>query len=332
MNRIRQTAIWLAAIALAPALPRPLPAQDPILRKTLQGGKGLGATAPLAFSPDGKLIAAAFHGARGPISLWDVATGAVTERRGHSDTVTDLEFSPDGKTLASAGADHSIRLWRVATGECRATLTGHRGLVWSVAFSPDGRTIASASMDHSLKLWDAVSGENLATFRDAEILIVVVFLPDGKSLLSASEALSVKRWDTTTGASSTVLQRRGSAVFPATFSLDRRMLASTSWGDQPVKLWDIRTGMNTAVLRGHVGKPAALAFSPDGKTLASSGVSMVKLWDVASGRERVVLREYAKTDVVYSVAFSPDGKTLAAGKQDSTIELWDLGTATNTRR
>src|SRR5207244_1005661 len=109
---------------------------------------------------------------------------------------------------------------------------------------------------------------------------------------------------------------------------DGKTLASGSY-DNTVKLWDVATGQAKAALMGHTGGVPSVAFSPDGKTLASSSGKLgepgeVKLWDVATGQEKAALKGH--TNSVLSVAFSGDGKTLASGSWDSTVKLWDVAT------
>src|SRR5262245_59609092 len=105
--------------------------------------------------------------------------------KGHTESVQSVAFSPDGKTLASASGDKSIKLWDVATGKQQATLKGHTESVRSVAFSPDGKTLASASKDETVKLWDVEGLKNTATLRGPQKdLWSVAFSPDGKTLAS----------------------------------------------------------------------------------------------------------------------------------------------------
>jgi WD40 repeat protein/formylglycine-generating enzyme required for sulfatase activity len=270
--------------------------------------------------------------------LRDVAQrDAATTLSGHTETIMSLAFSPDGKTLASASDDRTIKLWVVATGKNTATLGGHTDHVLSVAFSPDGKTLASGSQDETIKLWEIATGNNIATFMGHKRGVAsVVFSPDGRTLVSGSWDKSIKFWDVTAGHQTAVLDGHTWAV---RFSPDGKSLASAG-ADKTIKLWDIASGKNTAILKGHVTVIHCLAYHPDGKTLASaSGESAIKLWDTASGKNFATLQQ--DSGKIYYVAFSPDGKTLAsacAGRTiasgftegDTTVRLWDLATGKST--
>lgn len=114
---------------------------------------------------------------------------------GHTEAVSSVAFSSDGKTLASASWDETIKLWDAQTGQERATLTGHTDKVVSVAFSPGGKTLASASRDKTIKLWDAATGHERATLTGhAAVVISVAFSANGKTLASASADSTIKLW------------------------------------------------------------------------------------------------------------------------------------------
>jgi WD40 repeat protein/uncharacterized caspase-like protein len=291
----------------------------------------------VAFSPDGKTFAAGSHG--GTAKLWDIASGQeLLTLTGHSDGVLSVAFSPDQRILSSGGEDGTIKLWNTASGQELRTLSEHFQTVETVAFSPDGHTLALGSHDATIRLWDVASGRELRKLSSNSGWVeTVAFCSDDKTLASASRYGTVKLWDVASGQALHTLTLPFSTGYTFAFSPDCKALASAfsnlsmlpASPDKTIKLWDVAGGNELHTLSGHSGEVGAVAFSPDGKTLASTSSDGIKLWDVASGNELLTLSEHSGE--AGTIAFSPDGRTLAWGI-DSTVGLWGISGGEALRR
>ena len=215
----------------------------------------------------------------------------------------DFAFSPDGTRLAVACSIIGVWIHDADTGRELSLLTGHTDAVTSVAFSPDGTTLASGSYDRTVRLWDAQTFEHLATLTghtgDTKAL---AFSPNGTTLASGA------------GRSSTIEEfKRGNEI------------EAPAEADSTVRLWSVADKKQKLALIGHTGWITALAFSPDGTTLASASTDgTARLSDAATGEPRATLNGHAHS--VISVVFSPDSKRLASWGRDATVRLWDTRT------
>ena len=206
------------------------------------------------------------------VKVWDAATGQETlTLKGHTDGVASVAFSPDGKRLASAGRIGTVKVWDAATGQETLTLKGHTSWSTSVAFSPDGQRLASASRRWTVKVWDAATGQETLTLKGHTGCVwSVAFSPDGKRLASASQDRTVKVWDAATGQETLTLKGHTDAghergVQPRRPAARLRQRRSDGEG---VGRRD-RAG-NSAPSRGTPASVRSVAFSPDGKRLASA--------------------------------------------------------------
>ncbi|MFV1966267.1 MAG: protein kinase [Pirellulaceae bacterium] len=306
----------------------------------------------LAFSPDGTALASGSFD--GTVEIVDVTPfQAERNKEGHTDWLTRLAISStDGGTLLAVGSGEMVTesrssevvLWDVATQDKRSLTVGGAGPVYGVALSPDGQLLATGGMLRQswtgvVKLWDVPSGKLLRTLEGhTGGVFSLTFSPDGKTLASGdwgradaetpdSEdwGATIRLWDAATGELRESLPTERFAATSMAFAPRGEILAigGGTWDEGEIKLWDANSDKAPIALANLSEMVWDVAFSPDGKTLASAdGSGGVTLWNVARGRKELAIDAHSHS--AFSVAFTPDGKTLASGSLDRTVKLWHV--------
>jgi WD40 repeat protein len=321
--------------------------------------------AELAFAPDGKTLALAASG-ESAIHLWDVATGQpVRLIAGHQEEVCDAAVAPDGRLFATASRDGTVRLWDAATGSPLRELDARPddpGRSWfqpdyieQVAFAPDGQLLAAARIDQTVLFWETASGKLVRKLKGCS----VAFAPDGKLLACGGQRPDrgdagfgrvpdrgiIRLYDRATWAEVRELNDLGWRTTGLAFSPDGGTLASIRWtglgfgggwqpawpDDQEICLWEVASGRRRLAFGGPSGIER-LAFSPDGRTLATVAPwqrGTIDLWETATGKGRARLMLEARA---FAVAWAPDGTALAVGNDEGTVGLWGWPAARETCR
>jgi WD40 repeat protein/predicted Ser/Thr protein kinase len=248
----------------------------------------------LAFSPDGKRVASVDDA--GMVYVWDAATGVkVAAWLGHTSKVLGAAFRPDGARLVTTSADGTVRQWDPATGDqVEPPYERHSGEVLSAAYSPDGEWIVSGGTDRSIRVWRASGRQEVAVLHGhTGAVIEVTFTPRPSGCPRRLASLSQDRGD---------------------------------WaGDNTVGVWDADFRSGLPVLRGHTSYVYPVAYSPDGRWIASGGWDKkIRLWDAATGEECATLPH---PGIVAALAFTPDGTRLVSGGDlGGELLVWDAST------
>jgi WD40 repeat protein len=288
---------------------------------------GAGAVYPVAFSPDGKRIAAGTD--RGSLKVWDIeGRKFVADLKGLEDSLLwAVAFSPDGKFLASGASDNTARVWDVATSKELAKIDTFGDRVTGVAFSPDGKTLAACSNDGTAVLFDLGAKKlKFSLKKHTDAVRGVAFAPDGKSVATAGKDKQVLVWNAETGKPRLGVTF-GEILYSCAFTPDGKQLMVAGGEefrgkDNSIKVIDLEKKGQPALLKGHTSSIWSLSLTADGKTLASSGYhdQTARLWDVEGKSSKGVLKA---GDDVRNVAISPDGKTLAV-VSGTGVTLWSV--------
>lgn len=294
-------------------------------RRTRVVARGTAPVGALAVARGNTL--AAWGDDAGTVSVWDAGTGRrvpVPAGARHRGPVRAVALSDDGRLLATAGRDGTVRLSR--PGDAAAGVTVHDpglGQLYAVTVTGDGGRVAAAGLDGRVWLLDVRDGgARVIGTREHGQVHALAFSPDGSRLATGEWHDAVGLWNTATGAREAALEGAQDSVFAVAFSPDGTRLAAASQ-DDTAAVWDVAGHRRIALLASHLGPVHGVAFSPDGRSLATCGEDgTLRLWSPQSS-VNAPLPGTAWLDA----ALSPDRSLLAAAGHDGTLRLWRTGEA-----
>ena len=287
----------------------------------------------LAFSPNGKTLAAGYRDRNNSVALWDLSRAEKPAQillLTNSYEVRSLSFSFDGQTLAGGCRDGTIKLWDLATGREIRALTGHSSWIPTMAFSSDGKMLASASADHTARLWDVATGQSTTLHGHLNEVWAIAMAPDGRTVATGTKKEGiVSLWSTTpkpleqTSQTLRKMLHRGDAG-PGTLSPDGTAFLAV-YADRTAGLWETASLKETTNFPLDMADHSCLALSPLGKLIALGNPDgTVRL--VQSSTWREIDSFESQGAGVVALAFSLDGQKLAVATADHKFRVWETAT------
>ncbi len=285
----------------------------------------------VAFSPDGRFLAAAGREGLfrpGAILIWNgTPSSEIFSLRTEAPVIFGLACRPDGLRLATADVNGFVTIWDSTTRREAIRWRAHDEAGFesatSVTYSPDGLRLATAGSDRTARIWDPATGRLLFTLAGHDKWVTCArFSPDGKHLATASQDRTIKYWNAETGLLEFTLPLQKDTVMDVAFSPNGEFLASAG-RDKVARVWNLAT-QSCREFSGHEEMVNCVAFSPDGQTLATGSSDRTAIiWDVKSGQ--LLRRLQGHKEMVRALVFSPDGRNLVTASGDTTLKIWESG-------
>ena len=267
----------------------------------------------------------------GKISFWrknpDGTQKLVETISAHDDAISQVKYSPDGKLIATASWDKTIKLWDVETGKLIATLTGHTDSINSIAFSHDSQSLISGSEDKTVKVWNITEKPKLikTLTKHTDSVKAVTVSPDGNFIASGGYDNQIKIW-TMAGELLQTIKAHNLAITSLAFTPNGNTLVSGSW-DNSIKLWSLKDAGTSSellhTLTGHQDGVTTIGLNSDGTLLASgSGDRNIKLWHMQTGELIKTLRGH--TSQINTMTFSNDNQSIISAEEQQGLFWWNL--------